>query len=380
MLYVGAGKREAHHVCADDEGQAERLERAGDDEREAERERRYRTWRLEELQEPRYLLRKHHADDRAHEPHAERLDRSRADGAPLDAPRGLARRVGFALGADDAHADREDDDAQDVVDDRAGHDRHALLGVHLLLLGEYARGYADGSRRRHDAHEHRRRRERRLDDLAVLHELAELGEALDAAEDVGEERRRVDGAEIAEHEREHDASYANEGSRERVLEEHLEVRLDSREEQEDYGRDRADAVELRRRREGVPAGQGLRPERVAVEEPVLEHPVEAGDRNPAERPRTYDDSRAELAEHARELERSRDRPADLRGEDDYADLQNEEEHLRRHTELCRPVGRVGGKLPRESAGRAQNHGQEDKCFPFHLLNLSTFQPFNFSAG
>ena len=244
-----------------------------------------------------------------------------------------------------------------------------LLGVHLLLLGEYARGYADRGCRRHDAHEHRRRRERRLDDLAVLYELAELREALDAAEEVGEERRRVDGAEIAEHEREHDASNADEGSRERVLEEHLEVRLDSREEQKDYGRDRADAVELRRRREGVPAGQGLRPERVAVEEAVLEHAVETGDRDAAERPWADQDARAELAEHAREAHRAGKHAADLRGEYYDADLQNEEEHLRRHAEFCRPVGRVRGKrLAREGKGGGDGRkGRKQNFFRFHFV-------------
>ena len=155
--------------------------------------------RLEELEEPGNLLREHHADDCADEPHTERLQGRRADGTPVNAlRRRLASRRRLALGADDAHADREHDNAEDIVDHGARHDRHALFGIHLLLFGEDTRRDTDGGRGGHDAHEHRRRRKRRLDDLAFLHELAEFREALDAAEEVGEICCRVDGAEISE--------------------------------------------------------------------------------------------------------------------------------------------------------------------------------------
>ena len=376
VLYVGAREREAHHVRADDEREAERLEHAGDNERKAERERGDRAVRLEELEEPGNLLREHHADDCADEPHAERLQGRRADGAPVDALRrsfACCRRL--TLGTDDAHADREDDNAENVVDHCARHDRHALLGVHLLLLREDARRDADGGRGGHDAHEHRRRRKRRLDDLALLHELAELREAFDAAEKVGEVCRRVDGAEVAEEEREHHAAYAHERAGERVLEEHLEIRLETGEEQQDDRRYGADAVELGRRGEGIPARGGLGAQGLAIEDAVLEHAVEAGNREAAKGPRANQNAGPKFAKDARKLERRRDRPADLRGEDDYADLQDEEEHLRRHAEFCRPVGRLCRKrLARERTSRKEyaSNDQPRLLHDFNLFNSSTF--------
>ena len=373
MLEVGAREREAHHVRADDHREPHHLEEAREDERETERHRRDHDGRLEEeFQKPRQVPRREHADQRRAQPHAERLGRDEPDLAPVHA---LAAAPARARGDDDAVADGEHDEAEHVVDDGAGHDRRALLRIHLLLLGEDARGDADRRGGGHDAHVERRLLRDRLRERQVLQ----------VREGVEEPRQQVDGAEVAEEERDDHAADADERADERVLEEHAEVRLETRQEEEDDRGERRDAVERGRGRveHGVVAGdraehrghgalrRGVQlAQRRAVEEAVLEEAPEriGQDRDAAERPRADDDAGRELAEDRRQLQERRERAAHLRGEDDDADLQHEEHHVlgARQAEV-----RIGGRGLVGERGGGGERGQDGQrqFLDFHLLTI-----------
>ncbi len=352
VLEIRPAQRKARHVGADDHGEAHVLEEPGEDHGKSERKRGDGLRVLEELQQPGDLARDEYADERGAEPHAECLHGHHADCTPVHAGRGRAAGgLGREGGGDDAVADREDDEAKHVVDDRAGHDRDAFLGIHLLAFGENARRDADRGRRRHDAHVHRGRLhpgagERQLGQIAELR-FEEL-------------RQQIDGAEVAEDEREDDAADADHEADERILDEHLQVRLQAGEEEKDDGRQCRDAVERRARRvEHGPAaghrakhrlhGRGRavgqerrpvdRPERAAVEKTVLEDSVAEADA--AKRPRANHDAGRQFTENGGQLEQRSHHASQLCGENDDADLQHQKHHFldTRHVEVR--IGRNG---------------------------------------
>ena len=321
VLEVGAGERQAHHVRADDHRQAHVLEEARQHQRQTEGHRRdhHRTLErlLEELGDP---PRRKKRNRRRPEPDAERLERDKPDLAPVHAASGRPGGLRRLVRRDDAVADGKHDEAKDVVDHRAGHDGDALLGVHLLLLGKDARGDANRSGGGHDAHVERGRLGHRLGQRDADKRVgAALGEHRE------EPRQQHDRAEVAEDKRHQHAAKTDHQPDKRVLEEHLDVRLQPREKEENHRRQSGDAVELVPRRVDQPPGAGNLPEGGAVEKPAREKPVAEADA--AERPGTDHDARAEFAENRGELQHRRDRPAQPRGENDDTDLQHEEHHL-----------------------------------------------------
>ena len=110
----------------------------------------------------------------------------------------LASRT--APGHYDAHADSQDDDAENVVYDCSGHDGDAFLGVHLVPFGQDARRDSDGRGRGHDTHEHRGRRKHGLHG-GHLSKIAERPRQ--------ELRQQAYGADVAKQEARHDAADAD---------------------------------------------------------------------------------------------------------------------------------------------------------------------------
>ena len=138
--------------------------------------------------------------------------------------------------------------------------------------------------------------------------------------------QQIHGAEIAEDKRNDDAAKPDQEADERVLEEHLQVRLKAGEEEQYHRRESRDSVERGRR--GVEhVARLLRdgPELGAVEESAREKAV--ADADAAESPRAYDYARREFAENRRKAQHRGERPADARCEDYDADLHYEEHHL-----------------------------------------------------
>ena len=166
-------------------------------------------------------------------------------------------------------------------------------------------------------------------------------------------RQQEDGAEVAEHERHQDAAETDHQPDYRVLEEHLDVRLQPRQEEEDHRRQGGEAIELVARGVDQPSGgAGYLAKGRTVEKPAREKP--AAEADAAQRPGADHDAGAEFAEDRRELQRRRDRPAHARGEDDDADLQHEEHHLLHARQSEVGIGLVRGATRCEGAERRQH--------------------------
>ena len=155
--------------------------------------------------------------------------------------------------------------------------------------------------------------------------------------------------------------------RERELQKHLEVRLDAGEEQQHHRRDRTEAVELGRdRKRRVRArgdrrvGEGL--QLGAAEEAVLEDPRAEADS--AKRPRTDGNARAEFAEDARQPHQRGQHAAELRREEDDADLQRQEHHLGVEIQAPSEPDVVGEKrrFRAEDTRRRQDEGGHQNQF------------------
>ena len=331
MLEVGARERKAHHVCADYHRKAHELEEPCEDECKAKGHGRYDHGAAEEgLEGFRDPARGDEADCRCAEPYAERLRGDYPDCAPVHRAVRRADFRGSVVRGDYAVADCEDDEAEDVVDHGAGHDGHAFLGVHLLLLGEDASRYAYGRCSRHNAHVERGLLGHRLGERQVP-QVCEVPEEL---------RQQIDGAEVARHERDDDAPEAHHEADEGIAQEHLEVGLEAGEEKEYHRGEGRYAIERGRRRVEHRAVSGNRAEHLdalsarcrvhrlegrSVEKPAREKPVAETDA--AERPRSDDDARRKLPENRRELHHRGCSPAEARGKYDDAKLQYEEHHL-----------------------------------------------------
>ena len=201
------------------EGDALLLEEAGEEERDAERRNRKVIRASEKTHEFRDFLGDGDENDGRDKPNAERLERDKPDFPAGKRSAGSERR-------DDSHDNREEDDSENIVEDRRRENRHALGGIHLLLVRKYARRDSDARRGGHNSEEK----------ALYVHESRAIR---------AEHRKNPQRADVAENERHDDPAKPDYSTGNGILEEKGQIRLKPGREKKDYGRNLPERIQLR---------------------------------------------------------------------------------------------------------------------------------------